>query len=107
MPVKGRKTLENSLYMEWFTDHQDMVLMESAAYSVRVSLPEWTMDACEEQVQIMANQQMLRTQVKTWARNYANNREDGNLPGPMRGTGGCGRRKPLPSPTRKSSRNTG
>ena len=80
MPVRGRKTLENSLYMEWFTDHQDMVLMESSTYSVRVSLPEWTMDACEEQVQIMANQQMLRTQVKTWAKNYANNREDGNLP---------------------------
>lgn len=80
MPVKRRKTVENALYLEWFTSHHDMVLLESTAFSVRVSLPEWTMDACEEQVQIMASQQMLRTQVREWAKNYANNREDGNLP---------------------------
>lgn len=80
IPVKGEKTVENSLYLEWFTNHHDMVVVESAAFSFKVSLPEWTMDACEEQVQIMANQQMLRTQVKEWARSYAGNKEDGNLP---------------------------
>lgn len=38
------------------------------------------MDSCEEQAQIMANQQMLRTQVKEWSRAYSNHQEDGSLP---------------------------
>ena len=80
MPVKGKKTMENSLYLDWFTSHHDMVLLESTAFSIKVSLPEWIMDSCEEQVQIMANQQMLRTQVKEWSKTYANTQEDGNLP---------------------------
>ena len=80
MPVKGKKTMENTLYLEWFTSHHDMVLLESTAFSIKVSLPEWTMDACDEQVQIMSSQQMLRTQVSEWTKSYANNREDGNLP---------------------------
>lgn len=80
LPAKGKKTMENSLYLEWFTNHHDMVLLESAAFSTKVSLPEWIMDPCDEQVQIMANQQMLRTQVREWSKSYSNNREDGNLP---------------------------
>ena len=80
MPVKGRKTMENALYLEWFTSHHDMVLLESTVFSIKVSLPEWMMDSCEEQAQIMANQQMLRTQVKEWSRAYSNHQEDGSLP---------------------------
>ena len=80
MPVKGRKTMENALYLEWFTSHHDMVLLESTVFSIKVSLPEWIMDSCEEQAQIMANQQMLRTQVKEWSRAYSNHQEDGSLP---------------------------
>lgn len=77
MPVKGKKTMENALYLEWFTSHHDMVLLESTVFSIKVSLPEWMMDSCEEQAQIMANQQMLRTQVKEWSRAYSNHQEDG------------------------------
>lgn len=80
MPVKGKKTMENALYLEWFTSHHDMVLLESTVFSIKVSLPEWMMDSCEEQAQIMANQQMLRTQVKEWSRAYSNHQEDGSLP---------------------------
>ena len=49
MPVKGKKTMENALYLEWFTSHHDMVLLESTVFSIKVSLPEWMMDSCEEQ----------------------------------------------------------
>lgn len=79
LPLKG-KAVNNTLYLEWFTDQYDMVLLESPSFSVKVSLPEWDMDGCEEQVQIMANQQMLRTQVEQWSKHYAINREDGDLP---------------------------
>lgn len=77
---KDKKNMENVLYLEWFTDNHEMVLLESTAFSINVSLPEWNMDTCEEQVQIMANQQMLRTQIKEWTKAYSLFHEDGNLP---------------------------
>lgn len=78
-PSTGNR-LANALYLEWFTDHDDMVLLESLNYSMTVSLPEWEMEESEEQVQIMTNQQMFRSHVKHWAKLYANHQEDGDLP---------------------------
>ena len=39
MPVKGKKTMENALYLEWFTSHHDMVLLESTVFSIKFPFP--------------------------------------------------------------------
>ncbi len=77
---KNQRTVENLLYLEWFTDRYEMLLIESSAFNVKVSLPEWDMSPCEEQAQIMTNQQMLRDAVKEWTHRYAEATEDGELP---------------------------
>ncbi|MFR1411457.1 MAG: hypothetical protein ACLSUW_03605 [Akkermansia sp.] len=87
--------MENALYLEWFTSHHDMVLLESTVFSIKVSLPEWMMDSCEEQAQIMANQQMLRTQVKNGPEPIPTTRRTAACP-ITTGTNACGRRKPSP-----------
>ncbi len=80
IPDKGKNTIENRLYLEWFSDRHEMLLIESADFNVKVSLPDWQMDNCEEQAQIMTNQQMLRSMVKNWTGHYADMKEDGDLP---------------------------
>lgn len=69
---KNRKTILNSMYLEWFCEEEGAAyLIDSNQCELSVSLPEWTMDSCDEQAQIMTNQQVLRDYVLTWIEEYS------------------------------------
>ena len=70
--AKNRKNVCNSLYLQWFTDEEDAFLIDSAQFEISfISLPEWTMNSCDEQAQIMTNQQVLRDYVLNWISDYS------------------------------------
>jgi hypothetical protein len=52
--------MANSLYIEWFSDSNGRVVIESADFTMNVSPPAWTMSLEEEQEQIAATQQAMR-----------------------------------------------
>jgi hypothetical protein len=52
--------MANSLYIEWFSDANGRVVIESADYTIDVSPPAWTLSPDEEQDQIAATQQAMR-----------------------------------------------
>lgn len=51
----------NSLYIEWFSQTNGRVVIESASFEVSVSEWIWEMDAADEEAQKMANMQAMRT----------------------------------------------
>lgn len=51
----------NSLYVEWFSDTNGRVVIESADFDLSISAWVWEMDAAEEQAQKMVNLQTMRT----------------------------------------------
>ena len=51
---------KNTLYLEWFSDADGRVLIESAGYRLEVSPPEWRMDQDAEEAQKLANLQAMR-----------------------------------------------
>jgi hypothetical protein len=63
--VKGRKKsperIANSLYLEWFSEANGRVLIESAEYEIRVSEPAWKMSHEEEARQREANVEAMES----------------------------------------------
>jgi hypothetical protein len=49
----------NVLYLEWYSDQNGRVVIESADFRVQVSLPEWTMSEAEETAQRKRNDRAL------------------------------------------------
>lgn len=61
----------NELYIEWFQPELGRILIQSIQYEVEVSEHFWHMDSCQEQAQLMVNQNAMRDYVvaalgKTW-----------------------------------------
>ena len=52
--------LANALYLEWFSDANGRVVIESAGFRVEISTPAWEMTPEEEPAQIAATHQALR-----------------------------------------------
>ena len=52
--------LANALYLEWFSEANGRVVIESTEFQVEVSLPAWVMTPEEEQAQIQLTHQALR-----------------------------------------------
>lgn len=52
-------TLKNGLYLEWFSESNGRVLIESTDYIWRVSLPEWSLSQQEEYEQRDQNKQAM------------------------------------------------
>jgi hypothetical protein len=52
--------MANSLYIEWFSDANGRVVIESAEFVMKVSPVAWTMSVEEEREQIAATQQAMR-----------------------------------------------
>lgn len=52
---------KNSLYLEWFSQTNGRIVIESASYDLTVSEWIWEMDAADEEAQKMANMQAMRT----------------------------------------------
>jgi hypothetical protein len=52
--------MANSLYIEWFSEANGRVVIESSDYTVDVSPPGWTLSPEEEQEQIEASHQAMR-----------------------------------------------
>jgi hypothetical protein len=50
----------NALYMEWFSEANGRVVIESAGYNLTVSLPVWKMTKDQERAQCAANQEAMR-----------------------------------------------
>ena len=50
----------NSLYLEWFSEENGRVVIESADYEITLSQHEWDMDEDEESAQKLANMQGMR-----------------------------------------------
>jgi hypothetical protein len=52
--------MANSLYIEWFSEANGRVVIESSNYTIDVSAPAWTLSPKEEQEQIAASHQAIR-----------------------------------------------
>ena len=50
----------NCFYLEWFSDTNGRVVIESTDYKIDISAPEWTLSAEDEQGQIAASHQAIR-----------------------------------------------
>ncbi len=59
LEVQPAFTLANCLYLEWFSESNGRVLIESVDYSWKVSLPKWTLSADAEKDQLEANKQAM------------------------------------------------
>src|SRR4029077_6062092 len=60
---KGEKPPEhmgNCFYLEWFSDSNGRVVIESTDYSIEVSTPAWALSPKEEQEQIAATKKRVR-----------------------------------------------
>src|SRR5438874_4285562 len=62
--MKAGKTppehMGNCFYLEWFSEANGRVVVESTDYIIEVSTPAWTLSAAEEQEQIAATHQSMR-----------------------------------------------
>jgi hypothetical protein len=56
--------IANSLYLEWFSEANGRVVIESADYKIEISPPAWTLSQEDEQKQIAATQQAMRDWVE-------------------------------------------
>ena len=52
--------MANSLYLEWFSEANGRMVIESADYKIEISPPAWTLSREEEKQQIAATQQAMR-----------------------------------------------
>jgi hypothetical protein len=52
--------LANVLYIEWFSDANGRVVIESSDYAIEISTPAWTLSPEEESEQIEASRQAMR-----------------------------------------------
>lgn len=52
--------MANCLYLEWFSETNGRVVIESTEYKIDISAPAWTLSPGEEQDQIAATQQAMR-----------------------------------------------
>jgi hypothetical protein len=52
--------MANALYIEWFSEANGRVVIESSEYTVDVSAPVWTLSPTEEQEQTAASHQAIR-----------------------------------------------
>ena len=52
--------MANSLYIEWFSDANGRVVIESSDYTIKVSPPTWALSAEEEEEQVEASHQAMR-----------------------------------------------
>jgi hypothetical protein len=50
----------NSLYLEWFSEVNGRVVVESADYKIDISPPTWALSPAEEEKQIAATQEAMR-----------------------------------------------
>ena len=50
----------NSLHLEWFSESNGRVLIESADFKVTVSAPDWALSREEENEQVEANEAAVR-----------------------------------------------
>lgn len=57
---KPPEHMANSLYLEWFSEANGRVVIESADYNIDISPPAWTLSPEDEQEQIAATQQAMR-----------------------------------------------
>jgi hypothetical protein len=57
----------NALYLEWFSEANGRVVLESADCRLVVSAPAWGMSAGEEAAQIAANREALRGWLDRWS----------------------------------------
>lgn len=57
---KPSEHMANSLYIEWFSEANGRVVIESVDYKIDISPPAWTLSPEEEQKQIAATQQAMR-----------------------------------------------
>jgi len=53
--LRAPEYLGNALSIEWYSDHDGRVVIESASFALEVSLPEWEMTAEEETEQRQRN----------------------------------------------------
>ncbi len=51
---------QNTLYLEWFSEMNGRVMIETAAYTLTISPHEWAMDEDEENAQKLANLNSMR-----------------------------------------------
>ncbi|MCH7225397.1 hypothetical protein [Haloferula sp. A504] len=51
---------KNTLYLEWFSESDGRVVIETTDYELELSDPEWRMDADAEEAQKLANLQAMR-----------------------------------------------
>lgn len=70
------KHLSNILYIEMFADDLGLLVIEGDHYEIRVSPFEWTLDAGQEQAQIMCNQQVMREYIGGWVKRFSVTHED-------------------------------
>lgn len=59
-PPESARRKANCLYLEWFSDTDGRIVIESVDYRVELSMPAWTMTADEEQSQASANREGFR-----------------------------------------------
>ncbi len=52
--------LANGLYLEWYSEANGRVVLESAEFDLQISVPAWTLSAAEERRQRAAHQRALR-----------------------------------------------
>jgi hypothetical protein len=57
---KPPEHMANSLYLEWFSEANGRVVIESADYKIDISPPAWTLSPEDEQKQIAGTQQAMR-----------------------------------------------
>lgn len=63
--------LSNALYFEAFIKEFGLLLIDCTDYDYLVSSYEWVMEDCQEQAQIMSNQQILRDYIQSWVKQFA------------------------------------
>jgi hypothetical protein len=51
---------KNTLYLEWFSDSNGRVIIETTEFEMELGDPEWSMDADAENAQKLANMQAMR-----------------------------------------------
>jgi hypothetical protein len=52
--------MANSLYLEWFSEANGRVVIESSDYKIDISTPKWAPSAADQQAQIEASHQAMR-----------------------------------------------
>lgn len=71
---------KNTLYLEWFSDANGRVVIETADYLLEVSPHEWEMDEDDEEAQKLANLQAMRDFMAQVIRRREPSEDDGKDP---------------------------